>query len=189
MNYQSENENGTSSNNVCTFLPCFDSHKYSMKKHLPGRRKHAQDIKQEECDDNGKIYILRLNVFCYFKSLGLLLQLRGETNDTQEMGDVTCRFKTLAKFVPEWPSALHKALRSHRRFVPFCCWFSLSVTVHPTPECGTGTSALLPGSKTFPSMCKSCVGCCGGFGRCSVPSPTTAKGSRIAGTPCALLQQ
>lgn len=73
MNYQNENENGTSFNNVCIFLSCFDSHKYSVKKHLPWRRKHAQDIEQEECDDNGKIYILRLNVFCYFKSLGLLL--------------------------------------------------------------------------------------------------------------------
>lgn len=70
-----------------------------MKRCLPGRRK------QEECDHNGKIHILRLNVFCYFESLGLLLQLKGHPSDSQEMGDVTCRFKTLAELVPEWPAA------------------------------------------------------------------------------------
>jgi len=56
-------------------------------------------------NDNGMIYVLRLNVFGYFESLDLLLKLKVHPNDSQEMGDVTCRFKTLAKFVPEWPSA------------------------------------------------------------------------------------
>ena len=50
MNCQNENENGAFCNDVCTFLSCFDSHKYSVKKCLPGSRKHAQDIEQEECE-------------------------------------------------------------------------------------------------------------------------------------------
>lgn len=99
MNYQNENGNGTSYSSVCTFFLCLNSHKYSMKRCLPGMRKRAQNIKQQECNDHdGKIYILKLSMFCYFESLGLLLQLKKTPYDSQEMGDVTCSFKTLSLY-------------------------------------------------------------------------------------------
>lgn len=73
-----------------------------MKRCLPRTRKQGQDLEWEECDDGGKIYILRLNVSRYFENLGLASQLKGCPNDSQEMGGETCSFKILA--VPDWPS-------------------------------------------------------------------------------------
>lgn len=155
MSYQNENENGTSFNNVCTFLSCFYSHKYSMKRRLPGRREHAQDFEQEDCEDNKNIYISRLNVVFCFESLGLLLQLKGHPNDCQEMRDVTCRFKTLAEFGLQHDAKLSTATGDTSLSA---AGFLFQVTVHSTLKGGTGTSALLPG-ETSPPMCNPSVGC------------------------------
>lgn len=155
MNYQNENENGTSFNNVCTFLSHFDSHKYSMKRCLPGRRKHAQDFEQEECEGNENICISRLNVVFCFESLGLLLQIKGHPNGCQEMRDVTCRFKTLAEFGLQQNAKLSAAPGDTSLSA---VGFLSQVTVYLTLEGGTGTSALLSG-ETFPPTCKLSVGC------------------------------
>ena len=190
MNYQNENENGTSFNNVCTFLSCFDSHKYSVKRCLPGSWKHAQDTEQEECDDNGKIYILKLNVFGYFESLGLLLQLKGHPNMTLKkwgMWLVDVRlYLSLYQNGLQHNTKLSTATGDPSLSAAGFLFQSLCI---PPWRVAQAPQLSCQASKRFPSMCKTSVGCCGSF-RCHfIPSPSTAKGSRIAGKSRAHLQQ
>lgn len=147
MNYQNENTNGTSFNNVCTFLSCFDSHKYSMKRWLPGRRKHVQDFEQEECEGNENLCISRLNVFFCFESLVLLLQLKGHPNDCQEMRDVTFGLKTLAEFSLQQNAKLSTATED---ISPSGAGFLFQVTVHPTLEGWEQSPLLSHQVKPFP---------------------------------------
>lgn len=185
MNYQNENENGTSFNTVCTFLSCFDSHKYSMKKRLPGKRKHAQDFEQEECEGNGNIGIFQGSMcfFC-FESLGFLLQLKGHPNDYQK-NEGCGRCKTLAEFGLQQDAKLSTATGDTSLSA---AGFPFQVSVHPTLEGGTGTSAL-PSGETFPPECKPFLGCQSRFRLSLFPTPTLQRAAESQEHPGHIAQQ
>lgn len=134
---------------------------------------------------NGKnVRVMKIHFFFKVECAFLFLKPRpsptakGHPNDCQEMRDVTCRFKTLAEFGLQQDAKLSTATG----YISLsAAGFLFQVTVHPTLEGGTGTSAL-PSGETFPPECEAFLGCLGSLRHPFIPNPSAAKGSRITGT-------